>query len=456
MKTISLKTASAAVLILAAGLGTPVVAQDAPQDDSASLDDVIVTAQRREQSLQDVPIAITAFNAETLERTNATGIQDVAGKAPGVTLTQFNIGEPQIYIRGVGTSSDSAASDPSIGVSIDEVSIGRAGASALAFLDLERVEILRGPQGTLYGRNSSGGALNVYTRRPMLEDSGTLTARIGSSDEYGVEGVLNRQLGQDAAARLAFRYNTNDGYAENVPTGRGLEGGTSYGARLSVLSEDGPWTVLGSVDYSRDEMDGHARIPVTASATAPAFVALINGLRTGLDVRQSFSSANNYQERTNFGFTGRVEYDAEAFDFVSLTSYRNNDYSWRDNLGGLPFPNFPLEVDDQATESASQFSQEFRLVSNPDQPVSWVAGLYYFNEEIDRSERFIVRAALPIAPPSFGGDTTFLQNATNTSYAVFGQATVPFASIWELTVGARWTKDEREVEQIAREVLFDR
>ena len=94
MKTSIRKTASVAVMILAAGLSTPALAQEATQDDSASLDDVIVTAQRREQSLQDVPIAITAFNAETLERTAATGIQDVAGKAPGVTLTQFNIGEP--------------------------------------------------------------------------------------------------------------------------------------------------------------------------------------------------------------------------------------------------------------------------------------------------------------------------------------------------------------------------
>tara|TARA_R110002167_G_scaffold62754_2_gene177131 strand:+ start:3473 stop:5674 length:2202 start_codon:yes stop_codon:yes gene_type:complete len=449
MKTIIGKTASAAVLILAAGLSAPAYAQEAPQQTSTTLDDVIVTAQRREQSLQDVPIAITAFNAETLERTNATGIQDIAGKAPGVTLTQFNIGEPQLYIRGVGTTSDSAASDPSIGISIDEVSIGRAGASAMSFIDIERVEVLRGPQGTLYGRNASGGALNVYTRRPQFEDSGLLTARYGSFNEYGIEGNLNHQLGPDAAARLAFRYNTNDGYAENVPTGRGLEGGTSFGARLSVLNAEGPWTVLASVDFSKDDMDGHARIPVTTSSTAPAFVALIDSLRSGLDVRQSFSSADNYQERTNFGFTGRVEYDAENFGIVSLTSYRDNDYSWRDNLGGLPFPAFPLEVDDRASEKASQFSQEFRLVSKPEQPISWVAGVYYFNENIDRNERFIVRAGLPIAPSSFGGDTSFLQTATNTSYAAFGQATVPFADIWELTVGARWTKDDREVLQVA-------
>lgn len=451
MKTIASRTASVTVLMLAAGLCSPAIAQDAPQSEAATLEEIIVTAQRREQSLQDVPIAVTAFNAEVLERTVATGIQDIAAKAPGVTLTQFNIGEPQLYIRGVGTATDSAASDPSIGISIDEVPIGRAGASSLAFLDLERVEILRGPQGTLYGRNASGGALNVYTRRPQLEDTTTALLRTGSFNEFGAELILNRRMGEDGAARLAVRVNDNDGYAENVPSGRGLQGGRQYGARVSLLNQSGPWTVMGSVDVSRDRMDGNARIPVTTASTAPAFVALINGLRTGLDRRQSFSSADNYQNRENWGATARVEYDAAAFDVASLTSYRGNSYRWRDNLGGLPFPNFPLEVDDQASEDASQFSQEIRLVSKKDSAISWVAGLFYFSEEIDRSERFIVRTGLPIAPPSFGGDSTFLQTAENTSYAAFGQATVPFGNIWELTVGARWTHDERDITQIARD-----
>ncbi len=449
MKFVHATTASVAALMLGAALAAPAAAQEAPPQDAATLDEVIVTAQRREQSLQDVPIAITAFNAETLERTAATGIQDIAAKAPGVTLTQFNIGEPQLYIRGVGSSSNSAASDPSIGVSIDEVSIGRSGASALAFLDIERVEVLRGPQGTLYGRNASGGALNIYTRKPVFQNTGSLTARIGSFDEYGLEGVVNRQLDDETAIRFAARYNTNDGYAENVPTGRGLEGGTSLGARVSVLKEAGEWSLLLSGDYSKDDMDGHARIPVTTSATAPAFVTLINTLRTGLDRRQSFSSPDNYQDRTNFGVTARVEHSGQAFDFVSLTSFRDNDYSWRDNLGGLPFPAFPLEVDDRASEKARQFSQEFRLASKPGSDINWVAGAYVFQEDILRSERFIVNTALPIAPPSFGGDTTFIQDATNRSFAVFGQANIPFADIWELTLGARWTHDKREIHQIA-------
>lgn len=440
------------VLAISTGLlATPVLAQEAtPAQESATmLDEVVVTAQRREQRLQDVPIAVTAFSEETLERTAASGLEDVAGKVPGVTMTQFNIGEPQIFVRGVGTSSDSAASDPSIGVSIDEVSIGRAGASALAFMDVQRVEVLRGPQGTLYGRNASGGALNVYTNRPTLTPSGQITGRLGSFNEIGLEGVLNGPLGENTAGRLAFRYNANDGYAENRPGGENLHGGTSYGLRGQILHNAGEWTFLAGLDGSKEEMDGQARIPVVASTTNPAFVTLINSLRSGLGPRETTDSSQTFQNRTNWGFTGRAQWDGDHFGFVSLTSYRDNDYDWRDNLGGLPYPAFPLRVDNQAEEQADQFSQEFRFVSGPDSSINWVAGIYYFRENVDRNERFRVNTGLPIAPPNFGGDTTFIQSAVNTSYAAFGQANIPFANIWELTLGARWTKDDREVHQIA-------
>jgi iron complex outermembrane receptor protein len=196
-------------------------------------------------------------------------------------------------------------------------------------------------------------------------------------------------------------------------------------------------------------MDGHARIPVTTPSTNPAFVAVVDGLRAGLDIRQSFSSPDNYQERTNYGVTFRAEHEGQNFNFVSLTSYRNNEYSWRDNLGGLPFPGFPLAVDDRASEESDQISQEFRIVSPDTSNIDWVAGVYFMQENVERDERFIVQAALPIAPASFGGDTSFLQDGTNTSYAVFGQMTVPFAQYFEFTAGLRYTRDEREIHQIA-------
>jgi iron complex outermembrane receptor protein len=222
-----------------------------------------------------------------------------------------------------------------------------------------------------------------------------------------------------------------------------------WGARAQILTEAGNWRLIGGVDYARDDMDGHARIPVPASATNPALAGLVSALRAGLDVRQSFSSPDGFQERTNWGVTLRAEREGQAFDFVSLTSYRDNDYAWRDNLGGLPFPAWPLAVDDQAVETSDQFSQEFRIVSSAESAFEWVAGVYFLNENVERSEHFVVTSAMPIAPPSFGGDVTFNQDATNTSYAVFGQATVPFADVWEFTAGLRWSHDEREVLQQA-------
>ncbi len=442
---------STAALAVTAGFAAPAVAQqtEQAQPGSVTLDEIIITAQRREQGLQEVPIAVTAFSQEMLERTAATGLQDVAGKAPGVTMTQFNVGEPQIFVRGVGTTSDSAASDPSIGVSIDEVSIGRAGASALAFMDVQRVEILRGPQGTLYGRNASGGALNVYTNRPDFAPFGQLTARYGSFNEMGLEGVFNGEIAEDTAGRIAFRFSTNDGYAENVLTGADLHGGTSFGLRGQVLREAGNWSFLAGFDGSMEEMDGQARIPVTVATTPAPFVAVINNLRAGLDIRETLNPDATYQNRTNWGITGRAEWQGDNFGFVSLTSYRDNDYDWRDNLGGLTYPAFPcgwtIEPKNRPTSSARSSASFRRRIPTS---TGWRASISSVRTWSAPSAS-LWRPPCPSPRPIFGGDTTFFQDATNTSYAVFGQAAIPFASIWELTLGARWTHDEREVHQVA-------
>lgn len=121
----------------------------------------------------------------------------------------------------------------------------------------------------------------IVTNQPAFEDSGRLTARAGRFGEYGVEGVVNSQMDENSTGRLAFRYTTNNGYAEHVPTGEELEGGTSWGVRGTVLHTTGPWKFVVGLDYSEDDMDGHARIPVATASTAPAFVALINSLRNG-------------------------------------------------------------------------------------------------------------------------------------------------------------------------------
>ena len=149
-------------LVTAILLALPVMAQ-------AQLEEVIVTAQKRAQSLQDVPVSVSAIGGDLIKEGGIVGIADIAVTTPNFTITQFNIGEPQYFIRGIGNSADSAGSDPAVATFVDEVYVGRAGGGAGDLFDLERVEILRGPQGTLFGKNVVGGAISYHTAKPTQE-----------------------------------------------------------------------------------------------------------------------------------------------------------------------------------------------------------------------------------------------------------------------------------------------
>ena len=454
---------SASVVIAMLGAPSVAWAQDNPStnvttageapEEATGIQDIVVTAQRRSESLQKLPVAITAFDSAALEQTASTGIRDIAGKTPGVTFTQFNVGEPQIFIRGVGSTSDSAGSDPSIGVSVDEVSIGRPGGSALAFLDLERVEVLRGPQGTLYGRNASGGAINIITKRPTTEASVEISGRIGSFSGYGGDVILNGPIGGGVAVRVAGSYDDNHGFAQSLRTGQRLGGGETYGLRSQLLYDVGDWTVLVGGDYSHDDLQGNGRVLVKSVAIRPELIPRVDLARTGLSPRQTMSLPV-YQKRENYGFLGRIERHGDLFDFISLTSYRNNDYQQADDLTGSPTragstTDYPISVYDQVDENSHQFSQERRLVSAGNSGLRWVVGLYYFQERVDRIEQFQVAGlnVPPVFSTSLNGNVSFDQLARSKSYAAFGQAVLPFADIWEFTAGARLTRDVKRVNQ---------
>lgn len=436
--------AGASILVCALASAPAAYAQ-AEEPTARSGDVITITAQRRAQSIQDVPIAVSAFDEDALRESAIAGIEGVADRTPGFTMTEFNIGEPQLYIRGVGSTSDSAAGDPSVAVSVDEVYIGRAGGSAISFFDLERVEVLRGPQGTLYGRNAAGGAVNIITAKPDGDDPFTeITLGYGDYEDLQISGVANGALGENTAGRLAVLYREHGGYASNAATGQDLQGAQTFGARAAIALDRGDLSALFQLDFSSDETDGHARIPVPGPAAAPPLVAVIGALRTGLDERQSFSSPDTFQERDALGALARFDLERDAATFTSLTSWRSTEFSWFDDLGGLPVPPYVLLVEDRAQEESDQFTQEFRLTSNRDDGVFWVAGLYFFHEEVDRSENFVVNA-LPPFPAFVGGDVTFTQDVTNQSAAAFAQLTWPVTETINLTGGLRLTWDSKEV-----------
>jgi iron complex outermembrane receptor protein len=182
------------------------------------IEEVTVTAERRAESIQDVPLSIAAISGDDIKVGKITDLHDVAFKTPGVTFNQFNVGEPRLYIRGIGNSSDSAASDPAVGVFLDEVYIGRTGGVNFDLFDLERIEILRGPQGTLYGKNTNGGAINIVTAKPSQEREMRFQASVGNYSMAHIQALFNGRLSDSAAGKFVLSYKQRDGFGRNVIT----------------------------------------------------------------------------------------------------------------------------------------------------------------------------------------------------------------------------------------------
>ena len=363
-------------------------------------------------------------------------------------MTQYNVGEPQTYIRGVGSQTDSAASEPSVLIAQDEVPIGRGGASPAAFLDVDRVEVLRGPQGTLFGRNASAGALGFYAHRPEQTFGGTVDASYGSFNTYGGRAVINAPLNSAIALRAAMQWSSSDGYARNIRTGEDLQGGKRWAGRVSGQGRFDALTVLLTGDFAKDDLTGDSRFAVGGPYSNQAILGLANRLQAPRrDVWDSAGFPDTFQSRRNYGLTGRIEYETEFGTLTSISAYRRNNYAFRADLGGLPSP-FPFLADDRVDDRQHQFSQELRLTSASGSAIQWVGDLFFYDDHVDRAERFVVTVAAPL-PLALGGDNTATQRADSRSYAAFGQATIPFARIFELTLGARLTHDSKQVFQQA-------
>ena len=232
----TLRWTIARVLMAAAG-ATVVVplaqAQEAPR--TGGLEEIIVTAQKRAESAQDVPIALSVFDSDTLRSANIMRIEEIVLRTPNFTMMRVNVGEPQFYIRGVGSNSDSAAGDPTVGVFQDEVYVGRVSGAAFDVFDMQRVEVLRGPQGTLYGRNTSGGAINFVPNRPEQDFYASASLSMGSYDTLDGRVVLNGGLTDTVAGRLSVSHRAHGGYSKNIETGAELDDEDNWSARAQVM-----------------------------------------------------------------------------------------------------------------------------------------------------------------------------------------------------------------------------
>jgi iron complex outermembrane receptor protein len=448
---------SASLLIcifLSSGLA---LAQDEPTSvgGDVALDEVLVTAQRRVQNLQHVPVSVTAFAGDRIQEGDITGIRDIALETPNFTFTQFNVGEPEYFIRGIGNTNDSAGADPAVGTFIDDVYIGRTGGTAMELYELDRVEVLRGPQGALFGKNVVGGAISIYTRKPTTEFAGRIGVTVGNYNARTLRGLINGSISDTVSGIFTFSKHDRDGYVDNVIDGLDYQDENNLSLRGQLLFQPSDsLEILAGLDYSTDDLSGNCRNvnnltlndPLGLAALYPPVIAA----RTGGDIRKCASSVAAGQDRDVAGALLRVNWQLSGSEFTSITAYREADYVWAEDLAGLPLGETPFNLVDQAHEDSDQVSQEFRLTSFGGSELDWLLGVYYMQENVDRSETFIASFAEPIASQGFAlldGDVTFAQINRTQSYAIFGKLDWALNDSLTLSIGARWAWDEKEIDQ---------
>lgn len=467
---------------------TPALAQDAaPEAEAAQTDEIVVTARRREESLQDTPVAISAFSAEMLQDRQITQTQDLERITPSLQFKPAgqlsgNSASSVVFIRGVGQVDPTAAVDPGVGVYLDEVYLGRAVGGAIDFGDIAGVEVLRGPQGTLFGRNTIGGAILVRTQQPILgEFSGRARVRGGSENLIEGFGVVNVPLGETVAARVSGGFRKRDGYVFRVVDGLDLGNENRFSLAASLLWEpSSDFDLFLRADYSKQDENGapftfagiNEQAPVAAIASVAAgcpgatipFAPIVAGdPRFGapnVPMINDIRCANDFQARGPFvnGGTAPVESNSEVWGIGATANIRLTDvasvklissYRETESRGIRDGDNTPLLLitTDVAAQSA-QFSQEVQLQLDFGS-VNAIVGGYYFNEVTD--ERATVPLAFPPSPPVIGsllaggpGSRDLQVSRLKTdSVAVFGELAWNLTDALEISGGLRYTSDRK-------------
>ena len=425
------------------------------------LEEIVITAERRTENLQEVPNAITALSKISIERADIHDLADVATRIPGLTFSPFSPGQNIVALRGASSNDDGAGTDNSIAVFVDDVYLGRVSNINPELFDVERIEVLRGPQGTLYGKNTIGGAINVISSKPNLEEvGGRIRVHAGNYARRDVAGLLSGPLNPRWAAKASFRYRKRDGWVDNVHLNKKQKDDDVKALRGQLLYSGDRFEALFTADFNRLDVEDMARTPVaTGKAGDPAFwAANVPGSYTelcgGRGAKCSAGPIDGYAKRDAWGASMRLSWSAAAGELVSITAYRENEADWNMDSTGTPrSPLPPLfnQINDDILDKTEQLTQEFRWVSGIGDNLEYVAGLWFLAEETDRTECFD-NDPLPsdCTPTADDGATDWYRQINETtSYAAFGQFDWTFADHWELTAGGRYSYDKKEIDNDA-------
>ncbi len=427
-----------------AALSAPIHAQQ----ERMVFEEVLVTAEKRTESLQDLSQAVTALSAKDLDDRELTSIVDLSAIAPGVNIAKNEGFKTVITIRGIGNEANqNAIANPSVSYHLDGIYVASPFALQTDFLDLERIEVLRGPQGTLFGQNSTGGAINVITKAPDTEEFyGTADLTLGNYDLVRLRAAVNVPMSDSFAARLSVATNEHEGYTDNIVNGQDLDDADSVSARLRLLWEISPnFRAHLTAQYFDEDVNGQAQKGLLDPTT--------NSRKLAQD------SISHYELESQL-YSLVLEWDLEAFSIKSLTSYQDDDIAiLRDNdrndLASLPpFAQLPSYFDPE-TNHQKTTTQEFNLISAEPAfgKLDWVAGIFYLDTEVDISiverldfgfdgvfDPFTVEDILTFAPADAGFISDSKPERESTS--IYGQGTWNFTDTWRMVGGLRYTEDE--------------
>lgn len=436
---LSLLTRAALILFGAATAhGTSAQVPVADQEGEV-LEEVIVTAQLREQNLQDVPVSVTAFDSEDMENYRLFSLQDIARFTPGFTGSSFNNSNPIFAVRGANNTFSQAGASKPVGVFIDEVFIPRNSAANFDLFDLEQVAVLRGPQGTLFGRNVTGGALQITTATPSLEEP-ELKLRLGGGNLDYIEaaGLGSVPLSDSVAGKVSFSYKNRDGYITDRFNGldyNDIETLSVRGQLHFKISEE--LEVNASVDYTRDDSNSRGYTLVSNSAGTD-FSDNDGDIKTAeLDLPQDF-------DREIWGVSLRAYWDLAPGTVSSITAYRESDATEFYSLGAgaVALPTVSTQFIKNEIDEPKMFSQELRFVSAEGDKFDYILGFYYYNEDTDR---VVDDLLLGISGFVTFVDRSFDVNVDTESYAFYADATVHLFDTVDISFGGRYTNEDKEV-----------
>jgi len=435
------------VKVLSVAIVSLLAANISAQDSKPVFEEVLVTAEKRSESLQDLSQAITVLTGEDLDTRQVTSFVDLSAIAPGVNIAKNEGFKTVITIRGVGNEANqNAIANPSVSYHLDGIYVASPFALQTDFLDLERIEVLRGPQGTLFGQNSTGGAINVITTAPSMDGSfGKADLTLGDYGLVKARAAYNLPLSDTLAMRASVISNKRDGFTENLTLGQDLDDANSLSARVRLLYEPSDnFRANFTAQYFDEDRNGAAQ------------KGLLDPTPGARKLRQNSTAEYALESQL---YSAVLEWDFESFSIKSLTSYQDDDIlirrdNDRNDLNFLPpFAQLPSSYDPE-TNKQTTITQEVNLVSS--EPLfgklDWVAGVFYLDTEVEISilERLDFGFDGTFDPftietiYAYGGDVGFISDSKpeRDSTSIYGQGTWNFSETWRTVFGLRYTEDE--------------